>query len=630
MERIHILLQKHWGYTTFRPLQKEIIQGILDGRDLFVLLPTGSGKSLCFQLPALCHKGLTLVVTPLIALMKDQVAQLTQRGIYAEAIFSGMSNAEIERRLDNCLYGPVKLLYVSPERLHTDLFKLRAAALSIVTLVIDEAHCISQWGYDFRPSYLEIAHFKQTIPAANTVAFTATATKNVQLDIQKHLQLTDPLCFIQTFHRSNLIYWVTQTDHKLAKLLQALQHTTGPAIVYVHTRKKTQKVADFLYKNGITAAYYHAGLNMTERTSKQEAWAANKTRVMVATAAFGMGIDKADVSLVMHMDLPTSLEAYCQETGRAGRNNRPAYAILLYDLQDIITLRQRWKESYPTADQIRKVYQHLVNYYAIAVGSHAFITYDFDLEDFKKSIGLDTKLAYYGLKVLESEGFIQLNEAYYQPSKLYCPLSRKELYAFQLLHLSYDLLIKGLLRLYGGNLFTPYCTISEKKIAQCIQFTERQVEKQLYSLHQLKVIEYFPQKNQPQITFLTPRYPVLPLNIMRIEQKNKTAYKQIEAVVQYITNNCCCRLSTLLDYFEEESIICHQCDVCKGNSKAKETAKGKDYIIELITQGKQDIKALLAAVPIEKEKEYIALIRTMLDQRELCYQSPGRLQIVPK
>lgn len=633
MDKIYDLLSKHWGYHAFRPLQEAIITAILDGKDALVFLPTGSGKSLCFQLPALCKEGLTLVVTPLIALMKDQVTQLAQRSIHAEAIFSGMSSLEIERSLDNCVYGNVKLLYVSPERLQTDLFKLRAPNMSITTLVVDEAHCISQWGYDFRPSYLEIAHFKQMIPKANTVAFTATATKAVKQDIQDRLQLNHPLLFTQTFHRPNLVYWVRKTEQKETQLLKALQQSTGPAIIYVNTRKKTETIATFLHNNGITSAFYHAGLTMADRAMKQALWSANKVRTMVATAAFGMGIDKADVSLVAHLDLPASLEAYCQEAGRAGRNNAIAYAILWYDLQDIAHLKQKWKESYPTIDQVRKVYQHLVNYYKIAVGSHAFVTYDFDLEDFKNTTGLYTKEAYYGLKALESEGFIQLNEAYYQPSRVYFLLSREALYAFQLRHPAYDICIKALLRLYGGTLFTPYCTIFEKKIAQLIQITAYKVQDQLYALHRLKVLEYLPQKANAQITFLTPRYLAgeLPLPVHKIEQKNKTAYQQIEAVIQYVTNNRRCRLATLLDYFDEDESICHQCDICKR--KAAETidhstmAARRNYIINAIKHGKQDLKKLIASVAPEKEKALLDTIRTMLDAKEIYYENPGQLQI---
>lgn len=631
MEKIYDLLQKHWGYTSFRPLQKQIITSILDKDDVLVFLPTGAGKSLCFQLPALCKEGLTLVVTPLIALMKDQVAQLKKRGVHAEAIFSGMSSAEIAQRLDNCVYGQVKLLYVSPERLQTELFKLRATTMHITTLVIDEAHCISQWGYDFRPSYLEIARFKQAIPAANTVAFTATATEAVKKDIQEQLQLKNPVRFSQTFHRPNLVYWVRKTDNKEVQLLKALQKSSGSVIIYVNTRKKTETIAAFLNKNGISASPYHAGLTITSRTSRQEEWGGDKVRAMVATAAFGMGIDKSDVSLVIHLDLPSSLEAYSQESGRAGRNSTMAYAILWYDTQDIVLLKQRWKESYPTISHVRAIYQHLVNYYKMAVGSHAFVTYDFDLEDFKNQMGLYTKEAYYGLKVLESEGFIQLNEAYYQPSRVYCLFSRSALYEFQLLHPSYDLLIKGLLRLYGGTFFTPYCSIVEKKLAQLIQFMESKVDEQLHALHRLKVIEYLPQKSSPQITFLTPRYicAELPLRIDKIEQKNKIAYRQLESIIEYATNDRRCRLAILLEYFDEKEHICHNCDICKRKeTKGNNNLAMRQYIMNAILHGVHDVKKLVAEIDSEKEMELLDTIRQMLETKEVYYQSPGQLQSV--
>ena len=469
-------LRQYWGYKDFRPLQQDIVQAVLDGKDVLALLPTGGGKSICFQVPTLMRPGLCVVVSPLIALMKDQVDQLKKRGIAAEVVFAGMRAPEIDLALDNCIYGQVKFLYVSPERLKTTLLQERVKKMQINLLAVDEAHCISQWGYDFRPAYLEIAAFRTLIPNVNTIALTATATPTVQQDIQEKLQFSHPLCFQKSFTRDNLIYVVRKTEDKERQLLSILHHVPGTAIVYVNTRKKAKTAAQFLQKNDINAAAYHAGLTTLEREARQEAWFNGSTRVIVATNAFGMGIDKLNVRSVIHLDFPTTLEAYYQEAGRAGRDDKKAYAVILYDIHDIALLRESIQRAHPSPEQLKKVYQQLANYYQVAVGSHNMITYDFDLEYFAHAYGLKPQLVYQSLKTLEGEGLIQLNEAFSQPARLHIPTDPKTLYTFQVAHAHYDLLIKALLRLYGGELFSTFTTVSVPHIAHFINITPQEVK----------------------------------------------------------------------------------------------------------------------------------------------------------
>lgn len=629
MGKIHDILQQYWGYDGFRPLQEDIICAILERKDVLACLPTGGGKSLCFQIPALCQDGLTLVVTPLIALMKDQVCQLNQRGIDAEAIFSGIAPKEVDRILKACLQGQVKLLYISPERLQTDAFRHQVRTMKVATLVVDEAHCISQWGYDFRPSYLEIVDFKKDIPHANVVAFTATATRSVKKDIETYLKLHNPCLFELTFHRPNLVYWVRRTEHKEGQLLKVLNRSHGSVIVYVNKRRKAEVLSNWLVRHHISSTFYHAGLSMEVRDLKQDKWVNNQVRVMVATSAFGMGINKADVNLVIHFDVPPSLEAYCQEAGRAGRNNSLSYAILWYDAQDIALLKQQCRESYPSIEQIKRVYQYLMNYYQISVGSHNLVSYDFDLEAFGRYTGLHVKEAYYSLKVLESEGVIQLNDAYAQPSKVSMYFSREELYRFQLTHSDLNPIIQVMLRLYGGELFSGYCHIVEKQISQIMRCSSSKVQEQLHILHRAKVLDYVAQKGNPQITFLVPRYPIqdLPLRVDRIERKNLIAHKKMEAMVAYITHTQRCRLAMLLDYFDQQPIQCKTCDVCKARCAQTDQQRLKDHIINAIKQGKNSIKAILSSTAPEQEQPILEQVRLMIDQKEIYYHAPDILKV---
>lgn len=627
-------LQQYWGHTAFRPLQQEIIQAVLAGEDVLALLPTGGGKSICFQVPALMREGLCVVVSPLIALMKDQVDQLKKRGIAAAVVHSGMRPQAIDLVLDNCIYGPIKFLYVSPERLQTDLLQERIKKMDVNLLAIDEAHCISQWGYDFRPAYLEIAAFRALLPAVNAIALTATATPEVQQDIQEKLQLQAPLLFQKSFARDNLAYVVRKTEDKDSQLLKILRNVPGTAIVYVNTRRKTQKVAQMLAKNGINAAFYHAGLTAQERASKQEDWIQAQIRVIVATNAFGMGIDKPDVRVVIHLDLPTTLEAYYQEAGRAGRDEKKAYTILLYDDQDAVQLRESIQTAHPSIDQLKQVYQHLANYYQVAVGSHQMTTYDFDLEDFAQGCGLPPRAAYQALKTLEGEGFIQLSEAFFQPSQVYIPTSPQVLYAFQVAQATFDPLIKALLRLYGGELFATLGNISEQKIAHFLKSTPEKIQQQLQSLHQQAIIQYHPQQEKPQLTFTTARYSAaaLPLATKHLERRAAIAVKKAEAVIHYAAHQHRCRTQLLLAYFGEiTDQRCGQCDVCLARKEENQSLSEEMYqkyrhqVLQCLQLGMCDLKQMVGSSELTTEEALLATIRQMLDQGELAYDDAGRL-----
>jgi ATP-dependent DNA helicase RecQ len=628
------VLKQHWGYKAFRPLQQDIVQAVLEGKDVLALLPTGGGKSICFQVPALMRPGLCIVVSPLIALMKDQVDQLKKRGIAAEAVFSDMTAREIDLVLDNCIYGQVKFLYVSPERLKTALLQERVKKMRVNLLAVDEAHCISQWGYNFRPAYLEIAAFRALVPNVNVIALTATATPAVQQDIQEQLRFFHSVRFQKSFTRDNLAYVVRKTEDKDRQLLNILRHVPGTAIVYVNTRKKATAAARFLQKNGVNTTAYHAGLTAFEREARQEAWINETTRVIVATNAFGMGIDKPNVRSVIHLDLPTTLEAYYQEAGRAGRDEKKAYAVTLYDHQDIALLRERIQITYPSLDQLKQVYQHLANCYQVAVGSHNMTTYDFDLEDFSHTYGIKPQVAYQSLKTLEGAGLVQLNEAFSQPAQLYITTDPETLYAFQVAHAPYSFLIQALLRLYGGELFSVFGNISVQRIAHFLKITPQEVKKQLQALERLALIQYYPQKATPQITFTTLRHPAasLPLDRKILKQRTAIAKEKVEAVVHYTTQQYLCRVRELLAYFGETTYQkCGQCDVClakeskRGKCATEDYQKYRHLVLQRLQAGIQEVNQIVDSVDLNAEKTMLATIRQMLDNGELSYDHASRL-----
>ncbi len=624
------ILKKYWGYNAFRPLQRDIINSVLDRRDTLALLPTGAGKSICFQVPAMMFDGVCLVVSPLIALMKDQVNQLVERGIRASAIYSGMSAREIDITLDNSIYGRIKFLYLSPECLKTELFLARATKMNISLLVIDEAHCISQWGYDFRPPYLEIGAFRKSYPDVSTIALTATATNKVQVDIIDKMLMKNQQVFKKSVVRNNLSYSVFQKENKERKLLEILQKVPGSSVVYARNRKKTKVIADFLCSNGVKADYYHAGLSNQIRSSKQEKWIANKIRVIVATNAFGMGIDKPDVRTVIHMDMPDSLENYYQEAGRAGRDEIKAYAVLLSNQSDIRLLKERLETSFPPIEAIQKCYQSLANYLKIAVGSNFLETYDFELETFSSTFGYRTFEAYNLIAKMASEGLILLNQSFYQPGRLHILSSKEDLYKIQVENKVVDRLLKTILRLYGGATFSSYVDINENQIAQLSGLTQTEVIAKLEHLDKRDVINYSKQKDSPQITFLTPRQDSSQLKIdgLKINERKKIKTDQIERIIGYSLTLNQCRTRVFQEYFGEGAYDdCGGCDYCIRKKRDAKFVNQSlpNHILEELSKGKRGLDQLFRSFPKINEEEFVEQIRIMLESGKINYDSMGLL-----
>lgn len=633
------ILKHYWNYDKFRPMQEDIINSVLAGCDTLALLPTGGGKSICFQVPALVLEGVCIVVSPLIALMKDQVEQLRKRNIKADAIYSGMSNREIDRILDNAVYGGLKFLYISPERLKTEMFLVRAKKMKIGLLAIDEAHCISQWGYDFRPPYLEIMEFRKIIPHVPCIALTATATKEVKQDIQDKLGFgtfkkaiegqENVKLFQQSFSRANLSYSVFEAESKELKLLDILQKVAGSAVVYVQSRKKAMTLATFLAQNRISADFYHAGLPNEERSRRQDAWIKNQIRVIVATNAFGMGIDKPDVRVVVHVDLPNTLEAYYQEAGRAGRDEKKAYAVLLYNEIDIKDLKKKIENAYPSPETLRKVYQQLANYYNLAVGSSAMASYDFDVLDFQKNFNTDAITTYYSLKQLEQEGFIQVSESFYHPSKAFFTVSNTDLYAFQVANANLDTIIKTILRMYGGEMFNAFTHISEQQIAKQMHTDTKTVVQQLQYLHQAQIISYSPQKDKPQLTFTTPRFKTedLPIDIATLENFKQRDLAKVEAVTHYAKHLQRCRTQLLLEYFDEiTDKTCGVCDVClQKKKKPTATISHAENIKNSLKNGSLSLQVLVNEVKSANKQEVLAEVQAMIASKELKQLENGEI-----
>ncbi|WP_439489237.1 RecQ family ATP-dependent DNA helicase [Algoriphagus sp.] len=636
LTRATAILHQVFGHADFRPVQKEIIEAVLAGKDTLALLPTGGGKSLCYQIPALTVEGICLVVSPLIALMKDQVDALKAKGIKAAAIYSGMSYREIDRTLDNCIYGDYKFLYVSPERLKAELFIERFRQMKVNLIAVDEAHCISQWGYDFRPPYLEIALIRPFHPTVPVLALTASATPQVCADIKERLEMKKAAEFQQSFARKNLSFSVRLIENKLEKGLEILRRIDGSAIWYVRNRQGTHKIAKALSQLGISAAAYHAGLSMQERAQKQEAWMKSEVRVMVSTNAFGMGIDKPDVRMVIHNEPPENIENYYQEAGRAGRDGAKSYGVLLTNQQDFETVLKRAELIYPPLDFVRRVYQCLANYFRIAVGSNMLSSFDFEWGDFANTYDLGVLETFYALKLLEEEGFIGLSESYYSPSKIHFTVDPSRLYEIQIAYAKLDPVVKIIMRTYGGNVFSEYIKIQEAKLAKSLNSSEMEVVKALKQLEQLEVMVYDQRKDKPQITFLTPRYDAgkLPLNFKRIELRRGLTLEKAKSMVAYGRQNELCRTQFIQEYFGENTDEqCGVCDICIANRKAIHPDKAENRIRGKILEtlgssGELTEQELFERIRLPLAEKYLRILRILRDQGYITLLASGSYALV--
>lgn len=635
MDQAVDILKKYWGFGQFRPLQDEIIQSVLEGRDTLALLPTGGGKSICFQVPGLMTEGITLVISPLIALMNDQVQQLKKRGIAASAITSGMPKREIDILLDNCVFGKVKFLYVSPERLQSELFIERLKKMKVGLLAVDEAHCISQWGYDFRPSYLEIASIYEWIPNVRRIALTATATADVVDDMAEKLKFEQPAIFQKSFARTNLSYSVFELENKGPKMLEILNNVKGSAIVYVKSRMETQHIARFLYQNGISSDFYHAGLDPSSRNKKQEEWIKNIRRVMVATNAFGMGIDKPDVRVVIHLDLPDSLEAYYQEAGRAGRDEKNAFAVLLYNVSDVSRLIDSEQHRNPPLEYVQRIYQAIANYYKLATGSSQWQSYDFDLRQFANTYDLNPIEAHFCIKKLEEMGLIMVSESLNKSSTVKFAIDSNEMYKFTISNAAYEPMIKAILRLYGGGVYTDFVGISEFEVAKMSKSAKSEIIKKLQLLEQQGVVVYDPMKTLPQLTYLTPRLEVSTLKkyYKEVAPRHQVIKDKVEAMKAYALNREGCRTRVFQEYFNEKAYLnCGVCDVCikakKEDKLITELDHTKMEILSMVQAGKKYIDELKDAVDSSNDFVFTEAIRFLVDEGKLRMEGYDRLEIV--
>jgi ATP-dependent DNA helicase RecQ len=625
------ILKKHWGFDSFRPLQEDIVQSVGQGKDTLALMPTGGGKSITFQVPALSKDGLCLVVTPLIALMKDQVENLKKNGIKAAAIHSGLSYREIQVTFDNAMFGGTKFLYVSPERLSTELFLEKLPFLNVNLIAVDEAHCISQWGYDFRPSYLKIAAIREIIPDTPVLALTATATPQVVEDIMERLLFRTKNVFKKDFARPNLAYVVRPTENKEQELIKILQAVNGSAVVYVRSRKKTREYAEWLLKNHISADYFHAGLTQISKNDRQDKWKNNRTRVMVATNAFGMGIDKPDVRIVVHMDAPDSLEAYFQEAGRGGRDGKKAFAVLLWSNNDKVKLHKQVKTTFPEPEVIKRIYDALGNFFQLPVGAGFQMAYDFDIGKFCSAFKFNILQVYNSLKILQRAGYLTFTEELDIPSKVMFLVAGNDLYKYQVANAAMDPFIKILLRTYTG-LFTEYASINEADLAKKTNTTSDIIYKALQRLSKAGIIHYIPRRKTPLITWLQSREELRHLRLPpEVYEKKKQKYiDQIGAVVEYGSSNHICRSRFLLNYFgQSKSENCGVCDICisrkKSGLKEETFTKIEDSLESLLKEHPMEAEQLVDTLRFDK-KDVWEVLKWLEDHEFIGQMETGEME----
>lgn len=603
------ILKQYWGYDRFRGIQEDIIDSISKNKDTLGLMPTGGGKSITFQVPALAKEGMCLVITPLIALMKDQVQNLKKRGIKALAIYSGMSRQDIIITLENCIFGNYKFLYISPERLDTEIFRTKLRKMHISMITVDESHCISQWGYDFRPAYLKIAEIRELLPGVPVLALTATATPEVVKDIQARLHFRHKNVFRMSFERNNLAYIVRKTENKTAELLHILRSMPGSAIVYVRNRRRTKEITELLNNEHITADFYHAGLDDATKDIRQHRWQSGESRVMVATNAFGMGIDKPDVRIVIHMDLPDSIEAYFQEAGRAGRDGQKAYAVILYAKSDKTTLHKRIPDTFPEKEYIRDVYEHLQYYYQMAMGDGLDCVREFNIEDFCRKFKYFPVPVDSALRILTQAGYLEYTAEQDSTSRILFTIRRDELYRLREMGEDMDRLIQAVLRSYTG-VFTDYTYINEDSLAIRTGLTRRQIYEMLIHLAKLRIVSYIPHKKTPYIIYTRERVEAQRIHISpEVYEHRKARYEtRINAMLDYVTNDTVCRSRMLLDYFgERNEHNCGQCDTCislRSKSKASEQPDRETLcakVCEILSRESLTPAGLLKQLPMDKE-----------------------------